>query len=320
MKEELLIRASELYYQQNLSQNEIAEFFSISRPTVSRLLDEAKETGIVEIIIHSPINKNIQLSKKVRQTFNLKDAVVLKGNYLYEEALQKCSVIASQYVHSILGNNMSIGISWGFPMNCFAEALEKKEYYNVNVVQMVGCLGTGNPNLDGLELAIKISEKLKGTYSNIYAPVFVDSAVVQRYFLAEHQIENTIRKAQKTDIIITGVGSLFDDTSSLQTTGYICEEERQNLLAKGAVGHMLSRMIDMEGNEIPLDHKYVISASLDCLKQSRWSICISAHPKKTKPLYAALTSSYINIPIIDESLAQSLLDLHATRINNKVAP
>ena len=59
---DLLVRISELYYQQNLSQQDISKITGISRPTISRLLDEAKETGVVEIIVHSPINKNPQLS------------------------------------------------------------------------------------------------------------------------------------------------------------------------------------------------------------------------------------------------------------------
>ncbi|MFR1150587.1 MAG: MarR family transcriptional regulator [Butyricicoccus sp.] len=54
---DLLVRISELYYQQNLSQQDISKITGISRPTISRLLDEAKETGVVEIIVHSPINK-----------------------------------------------------------------------------------------------------------------------------------------------------------------------------------------------------------------------------------------------------------------------
>ena len=58
---DLLVHISELYYQQELSQQEISQIMGISRPTVSRLLDEAKETGVVEVIIHSPIVKHPKL-------------------------------------------------------------------------------------------------------------------------------------------------------------------------------------------------------------------------------------------------------------------
>ena len=80
-KEDLLIRTAELYYHQGLSQNTIAEILCTSRPTVSRMLDEARETGIVEIIIHSPVKKNAALSKSLRTALNLKDAIVIAGKY-----------------------------------------------------------------------------------------------------------------------------------------------------------------------------------------------------------------------------------------------
>ena len=71
---DLLVHISELYYQQELSQQEISQIMGISRPTVSRLLDEAKETGVVEVIIHSPIVKHPKLSYALRTEFGLRDA------------------------------------------------------------------------------------------------------------------------------------------------------------------------------------------------------------------------------------------------------
>lgn len=86
---DLLVRISELYYQQNLSQQDISKITGISRPTISRLLDEAKETGVVEIIVHSPINKNPQLSHLVRTTFGLRDAVIVAGDYEFDQSLTR---------------------------------------------------------------------------------------------------------------------------------------------------------------------------------------------------------------------------------------
>ena len=79
-RDELLVRVAELYYQQNLSQNEVAKIIGVSRPLVSRLLIEARNTGIVEIKIHTKIKKNGDLSLKLRNTFNLKEAIVVEGN------------------------------------------------------------------------------------------------------------------------------------------------------------------------------------------------------------------------------------------------
>lgn len=310
-REDLLIRAAELYYQQGLSQNAIAEILCTSRPTVSRILEEARELGIIEIIIHSPIKKNAELSKSLRTAFNLKDAIVVSGSFDYDTALQKCSTAAAHFLNSILENNNTIGISWGPAINYLCDSIEPHEYYNINVVQMVGCLGTGNPSIDGLELAMKISNKLKGTYSNIYAPAFVDNETVYSYLIVEPQIEATLKKALNVDIVLTGIGSLYDRASTLQRSGYLTENERQNLLSKGGVGHLLARIFDANGNEIPIEGKYVISTPLDALRSPKWSIGICASEMKAISVLAAIRAGYINTLISDEALAIKLLKLNS---------
>ncbi len=311
-REELLIRAAELYYQQGLSQNTVADILGTSRPTVSRMLEEARELGIVKITIQSTVKKNAELSKTLRNTFKLKDAIVIQGDYNYDEGLKKCGEVAAQFLLSILENNMNIGITWGPAIQYIINALEKNtDFYNIHIIQMAGTLGTGNPHLDGLELAFHLAERLNGTYSNIYAPVFVDNVDVYNHLLIEPQIANTLVKAQRPDIILTGIGSLFQKSSTLQRAGYLNEAERQALLKKGAVGHMLARMFDRNGVEVPNQSKYVVSAPLSTLKAAKWSIGLSASVEKAIPVFTAIKSNYINTLIADEKLANELIHLHS---------
>lgn len=51
------IKIAKMYYEENLGQKEIADELDISRPTVSRQLNYAREMGIVEITIHDPYEK-----------------------------------------------------------------------------------------------------------------------------------------------------------------------------------------------------------------------------------------------------------------------
>lgn len=50
----LLSKVSKLYYERGLNQQEIADKLHLSRPKVSRLLQQAQEEGIVQITVHSP--------------------------------------------------------------------------------------------------------------------------------------------------------------------------------------------------------------------------------------------------------------------------
>ena len=50
----LMSEVATLYYKKNLTQQEIAETLHLTRQTVSKLLSDAIEEKIVEIIIHDP--------------------------------------------------------------------------------------------------------------------------------------------------------------------------------------------------------------------------------------------------------------------------
>lgn len=61
-----------MYYLLDYNQNDIAKKLGVSRPTVSRLLQQAKEEGIVEIKINDPAEDIQQLATQLEQKFNLK--------------------------------------------------------------------------------------------------------------------------------------------------------------------------------------------------------------------------------------------------------
>ena len=303
---QLLVRTAQLYYEAELNQSEIADILRVSRPTVSRILEEAKKEGVVEIIVHDPIRKNASLSNALRRRFSLRDAVVISGNYDYDKALERCCEAALQLFNTILKNGLSIGISWGSVPQLLCQMIEPKEFYNLTVIQMVGCLGTGNPNVDGLELAIQLSRKLGGTYSNIYAPIYVESAPVRDYLIREPQIEATIKKAMHTDVIITGVGSL-DEKTTIQRAGYWKDKDREDLISRGAVGHLLGRPYDRDGNPVEWKNRFVIGAPLDAMFSAEWSIAVAANKVKADATLAAIKRGYVNTLIADEELAEELL-------------
>lgn len=308
-RNDLLVHISELYYQQNLNQSEIAKILGVSRPTVSRLLDEARETGIVEIIVHNPIRKNPALSVKLRNTFQLREAVVVSGNYNHDTALTQCAEVAAKFVSTILDNNMSIGFSWGRAINAICDAIKPKDYYNVNVIQMAGCLGTGNPHIDGLELALKVAKKFNGTYANIIAPVYVDNQIVRDHLISSPQIKSTIKKACEVDIALTGIGTLTDPQGSLNLAGCYTEAEIRQLLQLGVTGHILARFINRHGNEIFLENHYPISAPLEAMRNAEWAIGVCVSADKAEAVLSVINGKYINCLIVDEALAQKLLEI-----------
>lgn len=307
--ERTLIRAAELYYEEGLSQSSIAELLGTSRASVSRMLDEAKECGIVEIVIHTPISKNPKLSMRLREKFGLRDAIVVTGGGLPERTLKSCGEAAAHFLETILGNNMTLGVVWGRAIQFCCDAISTDlDYHNVHVAQMVGCLGDGSSNLGGLDLSMKIAKKLNGTYSNIYAPVIIGNEAVYSYLMNDRQIKMAIDRAQKADIILSGIGLPTDDHSSMFRAGCFTPEERQALIARGGKAMVLSRWLDQNGEVLSCPEHYVVATPMETMRHAAWSIGICSSADRAEAVLATLRGGYLNTLIVDEDLALALLD------------
>lgn len=305
-----LIHIAELYYQEGLSQSAIAEILSTSRASVSRLLEEAKARGIVEIIVHSPITKDPELSSQLRLHLKLRDAIVVVGGMSQDKTLRDCSEVAVQFLSTILENNMTLGIAWGRAIQYCCDKMQfDEDYHNVHVAQMAGCLGDGSSNLGGLELSMRMAQKLNGTYSNIYAPILVSNETTHSYLIAEKQIKVAIEKANRPNIVISGVGLPTDDHSSMFRAGCFTKEERQDLIERGGEAIILARWIDGNGKELFCPGHYTIAAPLDAMREAAWSIGICASANRARAVLAALRGGYFNVLVVDDALAKELLRL-----------
>ena len=75
----LMLKCCVMYYENEMGQNEIAQKLGISRPTVSKLLKEAKERGYLRIEIVGPQEQNCyKLERELEEKFGLKEAIVVE--------------------------------------------------------------------------------------------------------------------------------------------------------------------------------------------------------------------------------------------------
>ncbi|MEE9572044.1 MAG: helix-turn-helix domain-containing protein, partial [Candidatus Neomarinimicrobiota bacterium] len=79
-KSTVLVEAAKLYYDHQLSQLEISKKLGVSRPTVSRLLQQARNTGIVKIEITDPSDVGTQLESALVDKFDLKKVIVVPND------------------------------------------------------------------------------------------------------------------------------------------------------------------------------------------------------------------------------------------------
>lgn len=307
-KEYQIIRVAELYYKQGYSQQQIAVMMGTSRPTISRLLNEAKEKGIVKISINTPVNINYDLSTKIKERFGLKDALVVNVSDDNEElAISQVGHEAARLVTSLLKDDTIIGVSFGKHVKHVIESIPELETTNIKTVQLVGALGNGDPNTDGPELVINLANRLNGEYRYINSPAVVNDSNLKHSLLNHTQIKSTLNLINKCNIAVHGIGSLDESNSSMMRSGYIDDNLKKIYKEHGAVGHILGHLVDSSGRLVKESSHHTIGAPLDLLKEMEWSIGVATKVIKHKAVLATLRGKHVNCLVINYTLANKLL-------------
>ena len=136
------MQVARLYYEHDLTQQQIAARLNITRQKVSRLLIQGREDGIVKIIINDPTPSDPDLEVALIKTFRLKKVVLTEGAGLDQSGLRHTiGIAASDYLQKILKDDDCIGIGWGRTLFSVVSNLQKNNELRINVVPMIGGAG-----------------------------------------------------------------------------------------------------------------------------------------------------------------------------------
>ncbi len=308
-KQTLLVEVARLYYEHQMNQQSIAKKLGISRPTVSRLLLQAREQGIVRIQIHDPREVGTQLEQELKEKFSLKKAIVVPNGTgdprVIKNRLGQAAVI---YLDSIIHPDMIVGISWGTTMQAVTRKLHKRPLKNVIVVQLNGGISRAEYDTHASEIAQKISENYSAIPYVLPLPAVVDRVDVKQAIVSDKNIARTLELARKAEIAMFTVGA-FSHQSVLVKADYFEPEEVNALLDRGAVGDICSRILNKEGQICSpnLDAR-TIGTELNELRKKPYSIAVAGGKEKFPAVRAGLAGEWFNVLITDEWVAKELLE------------
>lgn len=308
-KVDLLVNIARLYYEHNYTQQMIAQKTGFSRPYVSKLISEARNSGIVEIIIHDPNMSESPIERELKAKFGLKKVMVVPTPENPEENLLiNLSKALSRYLNLIVSDNDIIGLGWGRTLYVCAKTLTIfKEVKNVKVVQMCGALSMVDKDIFASEIPKRFADAFKGKAFLLPLPAVVDDINVKNVITQDKGIREILNLGKQANIIIYSIG-VFGHDKTLSRAGYVSEQQVDEILAKGAVGDMFWRIIDRNGQICdPEFNSRTIGVELDDLKNRDYSILISGGLSKAQCIHAALNGGYANVLITDEEVAQELL-------------
>lgn len=305
----ILAMVANLYYNSEMTQNQIAERLYTSRSKISRMLKEARELGIVEIYIKEPWERNLAFEQKLKETFLLKNIRIVKQkDYDREKTQALISEAAAYYLDSVVKPDMTVGISWGNTLYNIVKYIAANNHKNIpiTVVPIMGAANTTSPEKDGLDLAKDLASAYGGKYQYIYAPLFVKTKEIKESLIQDESIRNTLDLAKNAGVMLTSVGSITHKSWN----NYLSEKTLNLLESKGVVGHIGGHFFDIQGRELETSlSERMIGVSLEDLRSNGETICVALGEGKAEAVLGALRGKYIQTLIIDEKCAEKIISV-----------
>lgn len=306
-----LVRVAKLYYEANMSEQEIASSCGVSRSSVSRMLAEAKRRGIVTISFTGWNRQGTTEAKELRFTYGLKEVVLVPkiGGGSDVRLKERLGAAAAAYVSEIIRPGQMVGVSWGTTLLEVALKLRARRIPGLSVVQLNGSVGKGGASYLGAQVLQMIAAKLGAKAVLFPAPAIVGDPSLSEALMNDVSITETLEAARGCDVAIFTVG-VVDPGCVLVAAGYLTANDIRRLQERGAVGDICSRFFDSQGRicDAELDRR-TLGLCLSDLAAIPLKILVAGGRHKIAGILAALRAGYADVLITDETTASGLRDL-----------
>lgn len=306
----LIVKIAQLYYEQELTQAQIARELGIYRTTISRLLKRGREQGIVTIAINYDYTENLWLEQQLKQKYGLKEVVVASCDSVQEEdKLNEMGLHGAQLLERLLKPGDIIGLSWGRAVQALVENLPQSSQSRQLIC--VPIIGGPSGKLESRyhvnTLTYSAAMKLKGDSHLADFPALLDNQLIRNGIMQSQHFKNISAYWDNLDIALVGIGSpAIRDGANWHA--FYGSEESDDLQARHVAGDICSRFYDIEGATVETNmSEKTLAIEMNKLKRACYSIGIAMGETKYKGILGALNSRFINCLVTDQKTAESLL-------------
>lgn len=300
------------YYLDGRSKSVIAEELRLSRFKIGRLLDTARDQGLVKIEISNPGAIDVGLSAELQDTFGLEHAVVVNAHDEHEASLRKqLGQAAAELLTEIITQDDVLGLAWARSVRAMADELHRLPA--IPVVQLTGALyraadSSGSVDDDSsIDVVREVARLAGGPAHFFFAPFLVPDAATAQALRRQADVATALAKIESVTKAVTGVGQWAPGLSTLfdAATGH----EQHSMLDSRVCAEVAGVFLTAEGVPLPTPlNDRMVSISATQLRTIPEAIAIAYGVNKQSAVRAALRSGLINSLVTHASLAVALLN------------
>jgi DNA-binding transcriptional regulator LsrR (DeoR family) len=309
----LLATVARRFYLQERSKLEIAGEFAISRFKVARMLDAARESGLVRIAFDLPFPIDLTLSDEVRSAYGLGRALVLErasGKETKHEILRRIGILAADLLTEIVTRDDVLGLAWARSVNAMTEAVHSLP--NCPIVQLCGVQAGVDMRDRSVETVRRVAAVSGGDAFPIFGPLVLPDRRTAETLRRQPGIAETFAQFRNLTKAVVSIGAWQPGESTVYDA--LGSAEREAIRIRGAAAEVTARLFDADGNELStgLAH-HVLAITGEELRRVPEVIALGHGEPKAEAIDAVLRSGMVSTLITDAAAAERMLKLAAKR-------
>jgi DNA-binding transcriptional regulator LsrR (DeoR family) len=302
----LAARVARQFYLEGVSKVDIADRLGISRFRVARLLDSARESGLVRIEIGLPGGTlDAGLSAELCSVFGLRHAFVFNFPEDGSPLRQRLGEAAGQVLTDLITPGDVLGLTWSRTLSGLTAALTQLP--PCPIVQLTGAV----PPPDGqdlLELVRGVARVGGGTAHAFYAPMLVSDAATATAIRRQSDIAEAFALIPSVTIAVVSIGAWAPGLSTIYDA--VTPAEREALAAAGVHAELAGVFIGADGRPLAtqLDGRMIV-APVPLFTRIPFVLGVAYDAAKSPAVLAAIRGGLLHGLVTHSSLARSLLAL-----------
>ena len=301
-----LVQVARLYYEENLSQQQIADRLGVSRPLIAQYLQRARDAGIVRIQIIDQDDVCAKLARALENETCVQHVTVVPNPHVSQElAVRAVAAAAADFLSDQVRDDDTVGLAWGRTTSIVVDQLNAPTAHRINVLPLMGECGHSGMHSQMNQRIVRAAESLHATPHFLSLPMVVSKPTLRDDLLQEAGIRKVIDMWNQINLACVGIGVVPPVPGMVV---YIGEEHLPQLIEAGAVGDICGIYYNRDGRiiESGLENR-MIAADVDQLRAIKCLTAVACGVDKVAAVLGALRTGLISALFIDQNMAEQIL-------------
>ena len=291
------------HLQHNRSTVDIAEEMGVSRFSVGRMVQRARDAGLFEVQPRMPDPIDPALSLALATHFGLSSAIaVIAPIYDVEQTRAVVASITAKLLGQLVQEDQIIGLSSGRTIIEMCQLV--REIPVCDVVQLTGIATTDAG--ESLRAVMTLSSIARGRMYALHAPMVTTSAAAGTVIASQPSVRESLGRMDGLDLAVLTIGGWPD--SSMLANQVNLMGDLADLMEAGVVAEVGTTLLDAEGRELSMFEGRFTGISTRQLARIPSRIMIGGGPGKERAVVAALKSGLADVLVTDVRTARFALE------------